>query len=487
MKPVQIGKSKMTSRIIWIIVALAVLGGGGYYASTKLLKKTTVVASDATLYTTTVKQGDLTLYASGTGNLVAEQEASLGFGTDGTVSAVNVVLGDTVKKDDLIAELDSDAAVTGYETAKRTLMNLQSVSTIATAEDAVATAETAITDALYTLTYQISPQVYRAETALAAAEATLAQAQKVVAETPSDENTKAVTDATTAVEKAQKTLKSAQYYYKNTYVPQNFTVTETDRATRKTTKYLAAPSDADIASARAQYALAVATVDEAKWYVAALKGEEIPDDATGTNLTTFLKAKLDLEEAQQTLDSMKIVAPFDGTVTTLSISLGDSTDTSAVVTISDDSSAVLDFYLDESDYANVAVGYEVEVTFDAIPDKVYTGEVTEVDPTLSDQNGSKLVHGTAKLTSVSDVAKEKFMLGMNASVDVIGGRAEKAVLVSVDALHEISDGVYGVFVQQNGTLTFKTVEIGIMDTFNAEVKSGLNVGDVVSTGLVESN
>ena len=184
---------------------------------------------------------------------------------------------------------------------------------------------------------------------------------------------------------------------------------------------------------------------------------------------------------------MKIIAPFDGTITSLNISLGDSTDTSAAVTVSDNSSAILEFYLDESDYANVAVGYEVEVIFDAIPQKVFTGKVIQIDPTLSDQNGSKLVHGKAQLSSVSDVAKDKLMLGMNASVDVIGGRATKAVLVSVDALHEISDGVYGVFAQENGTLKFRTVDVGIMDTFNAEIKSGLNVGDVVSTGLVESN
>jgi multidrug efflux pump subunit AcrA (membrane-fusion protein) len=487
MKPIQIGKNKLISRIIWIVVIVAVLGGGGYYAVTRFTKKTTTKSTATTLYTTTVKQGDLTIYASGTGNLVAAQEASLGFGTEGTVSAVNFKLGDNVKKGDVIAQLKSDTAQTTYENARRTLMNLQSTSSIATAEQAVATAESDATDAMNTLIYDISPQVYYAEQNIAAAEKALEEAQKVETETPSDANKKAVDTATAALEKAQKSLKSAQYYYKNTYVAQKFTVTERTAGSRKSNTYIAAPSDSDLASVRAAYTLALAKVDESKWYLSALKGEDVPTDATGDSLTTLLKAQLDLEQAKQTLDSMQIVAPFDGTITTLGISLGDSATTSAVVTVSDNSKAVLDFYLDESDYANVAVGYEVEVTFDAIPNKTFTGKVTEVDPTLSDQNGSKLVHGTAVITDVSDIAKDKLMLGMNASVDVIGGRATKAVLVSVDALHQISDGVYGVFVQENGTLKFKTVEVGIMDTFNAEIKSGLKVGDVVSTGLVESN
>lgn len=487
MKPITSGKSKIISRVIWIVVAVAILGGGGYFVYTKFFQKQEVVASTETLYTTTVKQGDLTVYASGTGNLVAAQEASMGFGTSGTVSAVNVQLGDVVKEGDVLATLNSDDAVTAYENARRTLMNMQSASSIATADDAVATAETTLDDELDTLVLLISPQVFRAETALAKAEAALADAQATYEADKTTENNTAVTEATTTVEKAQKTLKSAQYYYENTYLAQYFTVTETDRATRKTTKYIAAPTQASIDSARAQYKLALATLEEAKNYAAALKGEDYPDDATGDNLTNFLQAKLALEEAQNTLNKMTITAPFDGTVTSLDITLGDTVDTSAVITLSDDSSAVLDFYLDESDYANVGVDYVVQVTFDAIPDKIFTGKVTEVDPTLSDQNGSKLVHGEAVLDAISDLAKEKLMLGMNASVDVIGGEADNAVLVSIDALHEISDGVYGVFVQENGTLTFKTVEVGIMDTFNAEIKSGLNVGDVVSTGLVESN
>jgi hypothetical protein len=57
----------------------------------------------------------------------------------------------------------------------------------------------------------------------------------------------------------------------------------------------------------------------------------------------------------------------------------------------------------------------------------------------------------------------------------------------VDALHEVSPGVFGVFIQKNGSLTFTQVDIGIMDTINAVVLSGLNPGDIVSTGLLETN
>ena len=71
-------------------------------------------------------------------------------------------------------------------------------------------------------------------------------------------------------------------------------------------------------------------------------------------------------------------------------------------------------------------------------------------------------------------------------MDVIGGSATDALLLSVDALHEIDTGQYGVYVLNYGTLEFTIVEVGLKDSFYAEILDGLNPGDVVSTGLLET-
>ena len=78
-------------------------------------------------------------------------------------------------------------------------------------------------------------------------------------------------------------------------------------------------------------------------------------------------------------------------------------------------------------------------------------------------------------------------IGLNASVDVIGGRATQALLVPVEALREISTGSYAVFVVKDGKPTLTMVEVGLMDLTYAEITSGLNQGDVVTTGIVETN
>ena len=77
-------------------------------------------------------------------------------------------------------------------------------------------------------------------------------------------------------------------------------------------------------------------------------------------------------------------------------------------------------------------------------------------------------------------------VGSAAGVDVIGGKAENAILVPVEALREISDGEYAVFVMEGGEPKMKMVEVGLQDLIYAEIISGFKQGDVVTTGQVET-
>jgi hypothetical protein len=58
--------------------------------------------------------------------------------------------------------------------------------------------------------------------------------------------------------------------------------------------------------------------------------------------------------------------------------------------------------------------------------------------------------------------------------------------VPVEALHKLSDNSYTVFVMVNGKPALTSVEVGLQDDTSAEIKSGLKVGDVVTTGVVET-
>jgi multidrug efflux pump subunit AcrA (membrane-fusion protein) len=156
-----------------------------------------------------------------------------------------------------------------------------------------------------------------------------------------------------------------------------------------------------------------------------------------------------------------------------------------VITISNlDQPYSLDAYLDAEDWGQVRVGYEVEVSFDIIPDQIFTGTVTSVYPSLdTESSNSPLVHITARL---DEAIPYELPNSSAASVDVIGGQAENAVLVPVEALHEIGEGEYTLFVIENGKLRLRVVEVGLQDLTKAEITSGVAAGEIVTTGVVET-
>ncbi len=483
-----IKRSNKLVKIGVIFLSLIIIGGGGFFIYRQFLYQAPVTAaSEGALQSTIASRGDLELSASGTGSYVPVSTVNIGFETSGQILELNVAIGDKVEKGQVLARLDSTSAQIDYDQDQRTLLNLTSVASIATAEEAVATAETAVESAKNTLVYIISYNVFNYENKLAEAEMALIAAQQTAKDNPSTENTDAATSADAVVARYQKNLTSAWYYYDNTYVPETFTVEQRTAGSKKVTKYIAKPSDSNIASARASYTLAQATMQEAQYYLAALKGEDIPADATGTALNEFEQAKLNVQTAQDTLDSLELTAPISGIITSVAADLGDMVSSGTIITISDIASVNIEFYLDETDFDKVAVDYPVIVVFNSLPDLTFPGKVTSIDPSLSDQNGSKLVKGEAKLDPISPATQKKLLLGMSASIDVIGGTATNAIIISTDALHEIDKDQFGVYVLNNDKLVFKIVEIGLKDSYSAEIKSGLQQGDVVSTGLLETN
>ena len=473
--------AKPSRRTLWIVLAVLVLAVAGVYAYYRMFYIPAQQLTDEPgLQTATIRRGDIVLYASGTGTLTAASEASFGFGTSGQVKDVYVSVGDIVEPGQLLAELDNTTQEIQYTQAKRNLAELTSPYAIATAEQAIAEAMLEVDSAYSHLAYLISPEVLAGEEEEAKLEAELAAAKQEAETAPSTEANQKVKDLEAKLDYLQDKLTGDWDYYENSYVIDNFTVK--DRQTG--TSYVSYPSDASIAQARAEYDLAKATVVEAEYYLAALKSEEIPEDATGSNLTQLENAQLSLRSAEDNLDATRLIAPISGTVMSLDFVVGDSVGTSAVVTIADLSQPYLEIFLDETDWGSIALGYNAEAIFDALPDDVFTGKVTQVDPGLYASGNTSVVRGLMLLDEVPGGLN--LPIGTGAAVDIIGGRVENAVLVPVDALRKTSPGEYAVFVIESDKPKLRVIEIGLQDLFYAEVLSGLNVGEVVSTGLVET-
>jgi RND family efflux transporter MFP subunit len=475
--------SRLPARTVWIILSallLALTGGFAYY---KYASRSSQTASQSSQQTAVVRRGDLVIYASGTGTLIASDQVDLAFKTGGPVKDINVAVGEHVEKGELLAEVDATDTQIAYQQARRSYLELTSVNAIATAEQAIATAQTDLDSAIGHLKYLISPDVYSWEQEVIKDEAKLEKAQAAATAAPSDEKAqKALKKAQATLDYAKASLVSAWASWEKKYVPDHFTVKSRDIWTHQVTKYVGKPTDADITEARAAVTAGQATVQEAKWLYATLTGGDVPENATGSGLVDLEQAKLDMDAAQVALDGTKIYSPISGTVMSIDTRVGDTASSgTTVITVADLSQPYLEVFLDESDWSNIKVNNEAQVTFDIQSDKTYTGTVTQVDPELYTENNSSMVRAIVKLENV-DEKTFNLPLGTTAAVDVIGGQATNAILVPVDALHEISPGKYAVNVVENGVTRQQAVEIGIQDLLYAEIKSGLKAGEIVATG-----
>jgi multidrug efflux pump subunit AcrA (membrane-fusion protein) len=482
---------KRINRTYWIIaLAFILLAAGGYAAYRFWYLPTQIVENkDSTLQTAVARRGDIILYAAGAGELIPSAEVDVSFDISDNIQEELVELlvevGDVVEQGDILARLDDSDRQEKLLLAQRQLRELSSPSAIAALEIELAKTKINLQDEVDDLVGLISLRVYNAEKNLKANSDELRAAQAAYDQDPSEENQAILTDAEQNLSRAESGLAAQWDYYQRVYLPEYFEYSYRDD-TNKVVYYINAPSELEISSARAKVDLSEATIVELEVLLDSLKsGEDLPEEATGSQVSSIRQARQAVKDALEDLEATNLIAPIAGTITKINLNVSEKVGNEVVMVISDLTPPTLDAYFDESDWKNVQEGFPVEVTFDALPDSVYVGQVVHVNPGLVKQNNTSVVYAMIELDiSVTDWGD--LPVGSAAGVDVIGGRAENAILVPIEALREISEGEYAVFVMEDGEPHMQLVEVGLQDFIYAEILSGLKQGDVVTTGQVET-
>ena len=300
----------------------------------------------------------------------------LAFESSGKLREVFVKVGDVVESGQLLAELNNTDQEVQYIQARRELAELTSPYALATAEQAIAEALLEVDRAYGHLAYLISPAVLYWEEEIFKLEQELAVTRQEAERSPSTEATEKVKALEAKLDLYQEKLKGNRDYYENEYLPENFTLKDINTGT----SYVSAPSDASIAGARAEYDLAKAKVVEAENFLAALKGEEIPENATGDNLTQLETAQLTLRSAENNLNGTRLTAPIDGIVTSVEAAPGAMVGSGIpIITIIDP--LQLEFHttnLSERDLAQISPGQTAVVTLKAYPNDPIDGVVERI-------------------------------------------------------------------------------------------------------------
>ena len=152
-----------------------------------------------------------------------------------------------------------------------------------------------------------------------------------------------------------------------------------------------------------------------------------------------------------------------------------STDVTAFM-ISPDENRLLSVSVDELDINSVELGQKAVVTFDAIEDQEFEGEVTKIGNTAS------VSGGVAKYTITITIPEDdKMKQGMNASATITTEDREDVLTLPMNALQEKGDCTF-VYTEKDddGNLFGETeVTTGLSDGSTVEITDGLEEGTTV--------
>lgn len=128
----------------------------------------------------------------------------------------------------------------------------------------------------------------------------------------------------------------------------------------------------------------------------------------------------------------------------------------------------------ESSVSAVRVGQTISVTTDAFPNRTFTGRVTRLGTSLSEQTRALPVE--AVIANPSNTLRP----GMFAKSQLVTNRNGSAIMVPTKAIFTIA-GILKVFVIENGKAVEKLVKTGLTDGELIEITEGINEGDQVAT------
>lgn len=196
-------------------------------------------------------------------------------------------------------------------------------------------------------------------------------------------------------------------------------------------------------------------------------------DQTGSRRAVAAAA---LELAEARLARMRLVAPFDGTVGMRDISVGAFVkDGDTLVKLEDISALKVDFRLPEVHLPRVAVGQQLEVVSDALPDARLQARVTAIAPQVDAQGRSLL------LRAEIDNATRSLRPGMFVRVALVLDARENALTIPEESVVPELGGRTFVFRIVEDRARRTPVQLGERRDGRVEVLQGIAAGDTIIT------
>ena len=194
------------------------------------------------------------------------------------------------------------------------------------------------------------------------------------------------------------------------------------------------------------------------------------------------EAQAAYEAAEDALLKSSVRAPFDGVVYSVPVKQGAFVQAGELLLQEADLSRVLvRAFVDEPDVGRLLPGQRVEIIWDALPGRTWTGTVNTVPSTVK-LRGSRNVGET---TAVVDNHDLRLLPNVNVGVTIVVAEHNNVITLQRDALR-IDESKPYVFKIVDHHVKHQTVEFSLQNLTRVEITSGLSEGDTVALPAEES-
>jgi HlyD family secretion protein len=194
------------------------------------------------------------------------------------------------------------------------------------------------------------------------------------------------------------------------------------------------------------------------------------------------EAQAAYEAAEEALRKSSVRAPFDGVVYALPVKQGAYVQTGDLLLQEGDLSKMLvRTFVDEPDIGRLATGQKIEVTWDALPDRTWTGTVSTVPATVK-LRGARNV---GEVTCTVDNHDRRLLPNVNVTVTVITAE-HSGVLTLLREAVRMDDTKPYVYQVIDGELKRREVEVSLQNLTRVEITAGLPENAVVALSSIDS-
>jgi len=194
------------------------------------------------------------------------------------------------------------------------------------------------------------------------------------------------------------------------------------------------------------------------------------------------EAQAAYDAAEDALAKSSVHAPFDGIVYALPVKQGAYVQTGdLLLQVGDLSQMLIRTFVDEPDIGRLTNGQKIEVTWDAVPGRVWNGAVSTIPATVK-LRGSRNV---GEVTCTVDNHDLRLLPNVNVGVTVITAE-HSGVLTLLREAVRMDDTKPYVYQVVNGELKRRDVDVSLQNLTRVEITAGLPENSVVALSSADT-